>query len=533
MATGCSDADSTASTDTEGSTGTTETSSASVDSATETGLPEVSSSGDIEPTGLSCLEDVDGDSSPSGEDNAPINFNPAQVDRDDDGFADIIDLCPFDASDPANRADSDDDGIGNACDRCRSSTVIYNSIAVSAGAPAELLVRGNPYQRDTDGDGIADPCDNCVVVANCQGFGTDGSSFQMGDSIDATAEDCQQDENSNFVGDACEGLELPNAAGPVGLAPTDDFDQDGMSNAADGCPRLPLPGPVTDCTEETAPEVCGADRQCVEGIWGHVDSDGDGFGNLCDSCPEVANPEQLEDGDDEDGDFIGSACESGIAAERETAPPLGFFEVSASGRCCTVELLEIDEALALETSYVLGDLLWLRDCDLQDLDMCHQLTQVNPAIADLEPGESISVVDIPLRRAEFCSDTQRAAWQCTVLPEAVATRPGMLAPPVGCEEALNVAGISAVENRVSELFAEDFAGEPNPDEALWLRGCRGPEDDHDFDGIPDQADRCPFAFNPSDVSYVDAAGYEWPHNGAACNGAFLITNICDLRDMNR
>lgn len=534
-AAGCADADSAASTDTEGSSSQSSTGMAVTDSATETGQTDGSSSGDVEPMGLSCLEDWDGDRSPVGEDNASANFNPAQVDRDDDGLGDIIDLCAFDATDATNTADSDNDGIGNACDRCWRTYNEYNFSGIRAGAPPELLVRSNPYQRDTDGDGIADPCDNCVVVANCQGFGTDGSSFQMGDSLDVEAEDCQQDSNNDFVGDACEGLELPNAAGPVGLAPTDDFDQDGINNAADSCPRLPLPGVVNDCTEDTAPEACGADRQCVEGICGHVDSDGDGVGNLCDTCPEVANPEQLDEGDDDDGDgdFIGSACESGVAAERESAPPLSFFEVSVSGRCCTVELLEIDEALASETRYTIGDLLWLRDCDLQNLDLCHQLTQLNPAIADLEPGGSISVIDIPVRRAESCSDAQSAAEKCAVLPEAVATQPGVLNAPVGCEGALNVAGISAVENRVSELFSEDFARESNPDEALWMRGCRGPQGDQDFDGIPDKVDRCSVAFDPSDVFFVDAEGREWPHDGAACNGAFLPTNVCDLRDMNR
>lgn len=482
--------------------------------------------------GPSCREDQDGDGWAFSDDNADSHFNPGQIDRDGDGVGDIIDLCVFDTSDRNNSADSDNDGVGNACDRCPQTLTQYNENATRAGAPAELLVRGNPYQHDTDGDGIADPCDNCVVVPNCQGFGNDTTPYQIGDTLDDDSNDCQADDNANFIGDACEGLELPGAAGPVGLAPTDDFDQDGMSNAADGCPRLPLPDGLTNCTAETAAEACGADRPCVEGVCGHVDSDADGIGNLCDTCPEVPNPDQLSGEDDQDGDFIGSACESAAADTRKNAPPLNFVQVSVSGLCCTTELLEVDAASAAGTNYEVGDLVRLQDCDLEDLDACKQLTRLNPALMDLELGEGIAIVDVPVRRAEHCSDAQVAAAECAVLPQSEATRPGVLTPPHGCEAALDAAGISAADNRLAELLVDDFAGEPNPQEALWMHGCHGPASDQDFDGLPDQIDFCAFSFDPSNMFYIDSEGGEWPNDGAACNGNFSPDNVCDLREMN-
>ncbi|HET6585564.1 MAG TPA: hypothetical protein VFG69_19025, partial [Nannocystaceae bacterium] len=62
-----------------------------------------------------CHEDEDRDTVRWACDNAPEHFNPSQSDLDEDGIADVIDLCPVVAG-ANNTADSDKDGVGNDCD---------------------------------------------------------------------------------------------------------------------------------------------------------------------------------------------------------------------------------------------------------------------------------------------------------------------------------------------------------------------------------------------------------------------------------
>src|SRR5690606_15090083 len=113
---------------------------------------------------------------------------------------------------------------------------------------------------------------------------------------------CQSDLDLDYVGDACEGLRTPGAAGPVGFGPSDDFDQDGLRNAIDTCPRQPVVG--TACNDAGG---CPTGATCADGVCTHVDSDGDGRGDACDNCPWTANANQA----DTDGDFVGDACEVG------------------------------------------------------------------------------------------------------------------------------------------------------------------------------------------------------------------------------
>jgi hypothetical protein len=135
------------------------------------------------------------------------------------------------------------------------------------------------------------------------------------------------------VGDACEGASAPGAAGPTGLADADDFDQDGLSNAVDGCPRLP-----TTLSTCAGPGDCPSDSSCDDGVCNHVDPDGDGVGSECDSCPFVANPGQVIDGmqqdDDEDEDFVGDACEAPACVPRSSPRTLAFYDVAVGGYCC-------------------------------------------------------------------------------------------------------------------------------------------------------------------------------------------------------
>ena len=438
-----------------------------------------------------CKEDVDQDNIQLSCDNAPKSFNPDQLDTDGDGVGDVVDLCPTAESSAANTADSDKDGIGNECDSCRQTTNQYND-ADGVSVDPSLLVRNNPQQFDSDEDGIGDVCDNCVTTANCEDYGLD-NTYEVGEPLAYDDRNlCQRDDDTNLVGDACDGMESAGSDGPVGLAPTDDFDQDGMNNMLDFCPRQPVD--VIACMTD---DECGEGRTCEGvGICNHIDSDNDGVGDLCDTCPFAPNEDQVSDGgmqeDDDDGDFVGKVCESNADCTLRTDPrPFSFFEVSVNGNCCTAQLTE---------DPMTGDLLnAITGRKLLDPD------------------------DLPIRVA--CDEgDDPTARTCRRLPESVATQPGILSPPPGCDAALTAAGLTATTN--PRLGAGDVASL----DALWNRVCLLPQFDQDYDGYGDKCDLCTFAFDPENIGYVDANGRVWPDDGAYCNGDYNIENTCGDED---
>lgn len=289
-----------------------------------------------------CGDDPDRDGLAAVCDNDPAHTNPDQSDIDLDSIGDLSDLCPTLPNADTPTADSDHDGIGNACDLCGRSLAFYNK--GDAVIPARMQVRNIPQVEDSDHDGVGDACDNCVRTPNCQGYGDGLDPYTLGDPIDPESSDCQADLDLDRVGDACAGTMMPGAAGPVGFGNTDDFDQDGLSNSDDVCPRQPvLPqacGGPEDCPESTA---------CTAGVCNHRDTDNDGVGDICDTCPWNTNPTQAQDGgmqeDDPDGDFVGSACEMGDACfERANPRRIGFYDGNVGGQCC-VQLLKSDTVL--------------------------------------------------------------------------------------------------------------------------------------------------------------------------------------------
>ncbi len=278
-----------------------------------------------------CSDDPDNDNVVSICDNAPSHFNPDQIDGDDDGFGDLIDLCPT-VPGVDNSADSDRDGIGNGCDLCARAAAAYNE--GGDDIPARMQVRNIPQVEDSDHDGVGDACDNCVRTPNCQGYGDGLDPFALGDPIDPEAADCQTDADNDNIGDACAGAMLPGAAGPVGFGNADDFDQDGLLNLVDVCPRQPVA--LQACA---GPEDCLDSGTCTAGVCNHRDGDQDGVGDICDTCPWNPNAIQAQDGgaqiDDPDGDFVGSACEPSVACgDRGTPWRFGFYDGSVGGHCC-------------------------------------------------------------------------------------------------------------------------------------------------------------------------------------------------------
>ncbi|MCX4246938.1 thrombospondin type 3 repeat-containing protein [Paraliomyxa miuraensis] len=451
-----------------------------------------------------CKEDQDLDTVQLSCDNAPDFFNPDQGDIDRDGFGDVIDLCPTRPGSSDDTADSDDDGVGNECDTCRQASRNYNED--DAAPMGYMTVRNIPFQDDSDQDGIGDVCDNCVLTPNCEEYGP-SNPWSIGDPIEY--DDgvlCQLDANANMVGDVCDGT-MPNdfAAGPIGLGPDDDFDQDGLSNVVDACPRQPVALTQDELITCMSDADCPTSRKCETafGVCDHLDTDGDGVGNVCDTCPFTENPLQVADGamqegDDTDGDFIGNACETHSSCERRTdSRPFSFYEYAANGYCCTVQLFEGDN----------GDLF------------------INlPPRADGEPQPTPPLLDptgAPVRVE--CSETDEDAGVCRKLPTTVAVSPGVLTPPEGCDEVL--AGIDPRDN--PKLTPEDVGDDL---EALWDKMCFLPPWDQDYDGLGDKCDLCEFDFDPENLPFIDANGRVWPNDGKFCNGEFSVENKPACKD---
>lgn len=426
-----------------------------------------------------CGDDADGDGVPFSCDNAPDVANPDQSDLDGDGIGDVADSCPTLVG--GSSGDSDRDGVGNACDACVSAPSQYNQTANASGVPFGLFVRGIPSQVDSDRDGIGDVCDNCPTVANCSGYGPD-RPYRLGNALDPGASDCQTDvDDVGMVGDACVGMQADGAAGPIGLGAGDDFDQDGLVNTLDACPRQPLEDRIA-CADASA---CPAGRACTgasegsPGVCDHLDTDGDGVGDICDTCPYQPNGKQVTDGgaqeDDPDGDFVGAVCELGDGCSERAGPrPIGFYAVASAAQCCTTALVAD------------GDDLVVRGTGVRLLDP----------------------EGLPVRVT--CADD---GVGCRRLPAEVAARPGVLAPPPGCDAALADAGLSLDDN--TPLDARFTDGDLD---ALWRLQCTLPVLDQDFDDLADVCDLCPFAFDPDNAPYIDANNKLWPSDGAVCSG---------------
>ena len=449
-----------------------------------------------------CKEDKDQDGVPLSCDNADDFYNPAQEDIDADGFGDVNDLCVTVAS-SGNRADSDNDGIGNDCDTCRQTLKQYNKDPDDLLIPPTLWVRNVPFQEDFDQDGIGDVCDNCVKTANCESYGPD-SPYVLGDPIkydDANV--CQRDDNADMIGDACrpaapDDFDPAVAAGPVGFGDTDDFDQDGLPNIDDFCPRQPVER-VT-CASDAD---CGANALCETsvGLCNHQDSDDDQVGDFCDTCPFVGNRQQVLDGgmqdDDEDEDFVGGICETAGDCYKRTDPrPYSFYPVAASGQCCTTLLVERD------------GLLFRRGRE--------------------DEGEHLVDPDgVPVTTA--CTDDEDEAGEvCRKLPQIYTLGTdsgglsGILELPPGCDAALADAGLDVDTN--TKIDAKDDLGGDLV--ALWDNICFLPQWDQDYDGLGDRCDLCPQDYDPRNEPYRNEAGKVFPDAGKYCNGDYNIENKC-------
>jgi len=461
---------------------------------------------DFEIDSPKCKEDLDLDGFPFSCDNAPDNFNDDQENSDGDEAGDVVDLCPTIAT-MNTTADTDKDGIGNECDFCTRPVDTYNKNAGMAMASEKMKVRNIPDQSDFDRDGIGDVCDNCITVPNCGDFG-DGpnqTAAKIGDPVPFNSDSqCQVDNAAPFfIGDECAALAMtgaPEAAGPVGFGLTDDFDQDGIDNDTDRCPRQR----VKACTD--AADCGGGDVTCEGGFCSnHVDTDNDGVGDICDTCPYEPNPAQVQMGqaeeDDLDDDFVGNLCETNNECnETPDARPIAFYDkVAPSGMCCTT-VFPVD---TLDAPRLLPDGEPLPREEVERLMEEYNAAREAWAMAMDGSEPPKPPLFVPLKAD--CGG--EGPDKCRQLPMKVLEREGIVNLPPGCAEA----GQPLTLNSPSINGSAD---------ELYKFMCTLPQRDQDFDGIGDECDLCPYAFDADNTLFKDLNNKVWPNYGQYCSGVW-------------
>ncbi len=194
-------------------------------------------------------------------------------DTDEDGIADYKDLCPeiFGTLALKGCPDTDGDGVSDVDDECPNMPGSVNN----SGCP----------DNDADSDGIPNDLDRCPTVAGPASNGGCPETDTDGDGTPDNVDEC------------------PNSLGPKNTLGCPDQDEDGIRDIDDRCPSVP--GSVTNngCPDED------------------VDSDGDGVPDNIDKCPNRAGLSIYAGCPDTDGDGIDDsrdACpnEAGIASNR-------------------------------------------------------------------------------------------------------------------------------------------------------------------------------------------------------------------------